>query len=151
MIFCPVEALGKIQHQFIGNYIRGGVWDRVNPSPQMSGDRPAQAVEGIAILHPNDIKKKWNGHGRAGIWRESVEFGRKEHETQKPLKLMIKLLNDFSINKTEIVFDPFMGSGTIAVACERLGRKWLGCELDPKYCAIAQARIDAERAQLKLF
>ena len=50
-----------------------------------------------------------------------------------------------------IVFDPFMGSGTTAVACERLGRKWFGCELEESYCKIAEKRIEAERAQLKLF
>ncbi len=50
-----------------------------------------------------------------------------------------------------IVFDPFMGSGTTAVASERLGRKWFGCELEPKYVEIANKRIEAERNQLKLF
>ena len=50
-----------------------------------------------------------------------------------------------------IVFDPFMGSGTTAVAAERKGYKWFGCELEPKYCEIANKRIEAERAQLKLF
>jgi modification methylase len=49
-----------------------------------------------------------------------------------------------------VVFDPFMGSGTSAVACERLGRRWFGCEISEAYCSIAQKRIDAERAQFKL-
>ena len=44
-----------------------------------------------------------------------------------------------------------MGSGTTAVACERLGRKWFGCELEESYCRIAEKRIEAEMAQLKLF
>lgn len=39
------------------------------------------------------------------------------------------------------VLDPFMGAGTTAVVCERLGRKWIGCELSPEYAAIAEARI----------
>ncbi|GAB2620041.1 DNA-methyltransferase [Novilysobacter erysipheiresistens] len=39
------------------------------------------------------------------------------------------------------VLDPFMGAGTTAVVCERLGRQWIGCELNPEYAAIAEARI----------
>ena len=75
---------------------------------------------------------------------------REEHPSQKPLEVIFKLLNVHS-DDGAIVFDPFMGSGTTAVACERLGRKWFGCELEPKYVAIANKRIEAERAQLKLF
>jgi len=73
----------------------------------------------------------------------------KEHTRGFPLKYPISVLNCFE--KAQTIFDPFMGSGTTAVACERLGRKWFGCELEPKYCAIANKRIEAERAQLKLF
>ena len=74
----------------------------------------------------------------------------KEHPTQKPEALIRWCLNEIAKDGT-IVFDPFMGSGTTAVACERLGRKWFGCELEPKYVAIANKRIEAERNQLKLF
>jgi DNA modification methylase len=49
------------------------------------------------------------------------------------------------------VLDPFMCAGTVAQVCLRAGRQFLGCELNPKYIAIAQARIDAERRQIKLF
>lgn len=40
-----------------------------------------------------------------------------------------------------LVLDPFMGAGTTAVVAQRLGRQWLGCELNPEYAAIAEARI----------
>jgi len=72
-----------------------------------------------------------------------------QHPTQKPDELFRWILVNYS--QGDIVFDPFIGSGTTAVACERLGRKWFGCELEPKYCEIANKRIEAERAQLKLF
>lgn len=75
---------------------------------------------------------------------------REAHPSQKPIEIIYKLLNVHS-GEGQIVFDPFMGSGTTAVACERLGRKWFGCELEPKYVEIANKRIEAERAQLKLF
>ena len=73
----------------------------------------------------------------------------KVHPTQKPDELFRWVLNMDDEYLT--VFDPFMGSGTTAVACERLGRKWFGCELVESYCRIAEKRIAAERAQLKLF
>lgn len=77
------------------------------------------------------------------------------HPTQKPTVLMRRILRDyFSMLDWPqcIIFDPFMGSGTTALACEKEGRKmWFGCELEPKYVAIANKRIEAERAQLKLF
>lgn len=73
-----------------------------------------------------------------------------EHRATFPIELPSYFINNFS-KKWDIVFDPFMGSGTTAVACERLGRKWFGCELEPKYCAIAEERIKRERDQLKLF
>lgn len=86
--------------------------------------------------------------------KKCAPSGQKEAGNDHPCPNRVEhscfLVNGFSAG-TDIIFDPFMGSGTTAVACERLGRKWFGCELEPKYCAIAQKRIDAERAQLKLF
>ena len=55
--------------------------------------------------------------------------------------------------KNDIVLDPFMGSGTSAVAAETLGRRWLGIELSPNYTEIARKRVNAfieERKQLEL-
>jgi DNA modification methylase len=51
----------------------------------------------------------------------------------------------------EPVVDPFLGSGTTAIACEQLNRRWIGIEISEKYCEIAAKRIERERQQLKLF
>ena len=75
----------------------------------------------------------------------------KFHPTQKPLPLFEWILREYKPVPSMVVFDPFMGSGTTAIACERGAYKWFGCELEPKYCEIANKRIEAERAQLKLF
>jgi len=72
------------------------------------------------------------------------------HPTQKPEKLINWCIENYSDNGSTI-FDPFLGSGTTAVICEGTGRKWVGCEVAPKYCAIARKRIAAEQAQGKLF
>lgn len=55
------------------------------------------------------------------------------------------------IDEVDLVLtDPFFGSGTTGVACERLGRKWIGIEISKEYCDIAVKRIEQERNQLKL-
>ena len=73
----------------------------------------------------------------------------RQHPTQKPLELFEYIFKEYA-KENWIIFDPYLGSGTTAVAAERLGRRWIGIEMEPKYCAIAQARVDAERNQLKL-
>ena len=63
------------------------------------------------------------------------------HETEKPVDLIEKLINIFSINSEHIVLDFTMGSGTTGVACMKLGRKFIGIELDKNYFDIAEKRI----------
>jgi len=70
------------------------------------------------------------------------------HPCPKPVGWALGFLNIF---KEGAVVDPFLGSGTTAVACERLKRKWIGIEISKEYCDIAVKRIEHERQQLKLF
>ena len=72
------------------------------------------------------------------------------HSCEKPVFLFSFIIETFG-NKTQTVFDPFIGSGTTAIACERLNRRWIGIEIEEKYCEIAAKRIEKERSQLKLF
>lgn len=71
----------------------------------------------------------------------------KEHPTQKPFALMIWCL---SYIEDGIVCDPFLGSGTTAIACERLNRRWIGIEISREYCDISVNRIKKEIAQYKM-
>ena len=61
-------------------------------------------------------------------------------ETQKPLELIRRIINASS-NENDIVLDPFMGSGTTAVACKQLNRRWVGFEISPEYCKIIAKRL----------
>jgi site-specific DNA-methyltransferase (adenine-specific) len=63
------------------------------------------------------------------------------HPTLKPQKLMEFLVCSYS-NQNDIVFDPFMGSGTTGVACALNGRKFIGIEKEEKYFEIAVKRIN---------
>lgn len=72
------------------------------------------------------------------------------HDTEKPVGLMSVLIENSS-NTGDVVFDPFMGSGTTAVAAQLTGRRWLGCEISEAYCAIAAKRINKASKQFSLF
>lgn len=61
-----------------------------------------------------------------------------------------KLLNLYT-KKGDVVYDPFMGTGTTAIACIREGRKYIGSELSSRYVAWANRRIENETRQLSLF
>ncbi len=63
-----------------------------------------------------------------------------EHPTQKPEKLIAKLILASS-NENDIVFDPFLGSGTTCVTAKKLNRKYCGIELNEKYCQYSIKRL----------
>ena len=69
--------------------------------------------------------------------------GPRLHPTQKPVRVMIDAIQ-WSANDCDCILDPFMGSGTTGVACGRIGRSFVGIELDPHYFSIAKSRIIAE-------
>lgn len=97
--------------------------------------------------------KDW-GHSAEGnfrdtfpsnIWNDiSIPFWsmpeNTEHPTQKPEKLLAKIILA-STNESDLVFDPFLGSGTTAVVAKKLGRKFVGVEVDEYYCCLAEKRL----------
>jgi len=68
------------------------------------------------------------------------EGERTPHPTQKPAALIEYLVKGWS-NEGDLVLDPFLGSGTTAVVCERLNRRWVGIEINPEYCELAKNRV----------
>lgn len=79
---------------------------------------------------------------------EALQDGR-HHPTQKPIAVMRWCLGLLPEAKT--ILDPFMGSGTTGIACVKLGRKFTGVELEPKYFDIACRRISEAMKQPDLF
>lgn len=75
--------------------------------------------------------------------------GGKVHPTQKPAALMVWCIN--RIGNPETILDPFMGSGTTGVAAMRLGRKFIGIEINETYFNIACERIENAQRQESLF
>jgi site-specific DNA-methyltransferase (adenine-specific) len=72
------------------------------------------------------------------------------HPTQKPIALFERLILSLT-SPGDLVLDPFLGSGTTAIACLRTGRHFIGIEKHEPYFLKAQERIDKERAQVRLF
>jgi site-specific DNA-methyltransferase (adenine-specific) len=64
-----------------------------------------------------------------------------DHPTQKSEKLFARLILA-STQPGELVFDPFLGSGTACVVAKKLGRRYLGIELDEEYCLLAEKRLE---------
>jgi len=88
---------------------------------------------------------------RFNIWKISNagKSGNK-HPATFPKQLAKDHITSWS-NEGDIIFDPFMGSGTTAIACLGLGRKYIGCEISSEYCKLAEERIKLFNQQLKLF
>lgn len=63
------------------------------------------------------------------------------HPTQKPEKLLAKLILASS-NAGDVVFDPFLGSGSTSVTAKKLGRQYIGIEVNPQYCVWAEKRLE---------
>ena len=91
-----------------------------------------------------------NTHRKIGANPDKPNQLRKNvHPTVKPIKLFEYLIK-LCTTKDSIVLDPFLGSGTTAIACVNLGRRWIGIEKDAEYCKIAEARIKEYQNQSKL-
>lgn len=69
---------------------------------------------------------------------------KRPHPTSFPVKLPTMCILDHGLNKTKTVLDPFMGIGSTAIACLRLGVDFIGFEIDSDYISVAQDRINNE-------
>lgn len=101
-----------------------------------------------------DFEMAWSSQKRAArifdyARGKALQDGR-EHPTQKPIELMRWCIEKLP-KDTQTILDPFMGSGTAGVACAKMGRKFIGIELEPKYFDIACKRIEEAYKQPDLF
>lgn len=94
----------------------------------------------------------WSGFRDEGVikgcWSVSRASMGRLHPNEKPADLLRHIVEKAP---GETILDPFMGSGTTGVACARLGRKFIGIEIDPKYFDIALRRIEHAHRQRDLF
>lgn len=127
------------------------IWVKPDGMPQFNGQGPGMGYESMVSAWCGAGHSKWNGGGKHGVFVFPKGEGTKPvHETQKPLKLLSELVRLFT-SPADTILDPFMGSGTTGVACAKMGRKFIGIELEPKYFDIACKRIEDAYAQPDMF
>jgi len=96
--------------------------------------------------------KKEDKRDRGDVWfipYETVQDS-KLHPASFPIKLPLMCIKLHGVRKDLVVYDPFMGSGSTALACIELGVNYLGTEIDGNYVKIAEQRIKEKTAQAKL-
>ena len=122
--------------------LRLGVWVKTNPTPQLTGDRPAQGWESIAYMHRDDRRSRWNGGGAHGNYVAPIP--RPEgHPTAKPLPLVSQWVRWFT-EPGDVVLDPYAGSGTTGVAAKASGRRAILVEIEERFCEIAARRLSQD-------
>ena len=102
-------------------------------------DNPTDDGEGQVALYARGNGKFQNNRKLSNTWFFAKPNASKEHPTMKPVGLCAKGVLAMS-EVGDIVFDPFLGSGSTLIACEQTGRRCFGCELDPKYCDVIRKR-----------
>ena len=130
------------------------VWLKTNPLPKIRQVSWRNSTEYILYAGKEKTEKcdytfNWLGQQEMlNVFQTPIlsgeERGQEElyHPTQKPLSIVGKLMR-VSSNPNDIVLDPFLGSGTTAVAAKALGRNFIGIEKNPEYCEIAEKRLRA--------
>ena len=121
------------------------VWDKGNATPNKWY---MQAYELILMLRKGPARNI-NDMGQKNILRVPNVLGIKYHPTEKPVELMMILIENSS-NEGDTVLDPFMGVCGGGIACKRLNRNFIGIEIDEKYFKIAEKRLE-QKEQMSIF
>jgi len=104
---------------------------------------------GETVINRNRLSpEEWSSWGSRGVWTIRSVRANDDHEAKFPIELPLRLIRLLS-EPGEIVLDPFLGSGTTAVAAIRAGRQYIGIEILPEYYELAKRNIDAELAKVK--
>lgn len=116
------------------------IWEKPNASPQFTGMGPAQPCEHFITAWCGRKKQKWNGGGKVGRYTYNSDKSNKRHDAQKPLALMEQLILDFTM-PGELLADPYFGSGRTLVAAKKLGRLYIGWEIDKRSFEVAKVAL----------
>ena len=123
-------------------------WHKSNPTPACNNKYLSDTEyiiyardPGVKLYGSYETKRKWyvSPYNKADkdMWH---------HPTIKPLDITVNMVENSTWGGGSLVLDPFMGSGTTAVACIRTGRRYVGFEIDRTYWETSQRRIASETA-----
>lgn len=156
-IFCGTNQIPQYMKIFKDKWFFRNllIWYKTNPAPRISKTNYLFACEYI-IYGINDkgrptdstfnFSKQSEMHNvfitTALQGKERLKQGHKSvHPTQKPLSILKKLIR-VSTKEGDVVLDVFAGVGSTAVACKQLKRRYLGCDIDPRYVYFAKKRLE---------
>ena len=135
------------------------IWKKNNPMPNFRGTRFTNAHETLIWASKNKKSKYTFNYQSLKCLNDDLQMrsdwtfpicsgkerlkrnGKKIHSTQKPESLLHRILLA-TTNKGDIVFDPFLGTGTTAVVSKKLGRNYYGIEKNKKYFVVAKDRVN---------
>ncbi len=146
------EIIRVSKHQIIfgGNYFADMlppsscwlVWDKLNGSSHYADCELAWTSFDKAV---RKYSFRWNGM----LQHDMKNKEQRHHPTQKPVELFKMILRDYAIrNGFTKIFDPYIGSGTTAIASKSLGLDWSGCDIKQKYIDITNKRLESVQAVL---
>ncbi len=124
-------------------------WYKPDAMPNMTGRMMTESTERILWFCPSGTQWTYNlkaaksmngGQNLRDVWTFGRTRDQRYHPTQKPLILMRRIV-ELLTNEGDVVLDPFMGSGTTLVAARNTGRRYIGCDINPDYVAVARRRL----------
>lgn len=129
------------------------IWWKPNAQPNITCRSFKQSTETLLwvakgkkwTFNYREMKEENEGKQMPNVWRIPVTPAREKvagrrHPTQKPLALVRRVLRA-ATRPGDLVLDPFMGTGTTAVACAEMGRRFVGCEVEPSWQPLVAERL----------
>ena len=162
-----IYTIGAVMQELGYWFINDVIWHKTNPTPNFMGTRLNNSHETL-IWAAKDKHSRFTFHYKTAkelnaesvsdvrrqmgsVWRFPVcsgkerlrdSDGKKLHSTQKPLKMLERIIA-ISSNQGDVVLDPFGGTMTTGAAAKKLGRRYIMIERDKRYCDYGQKRLDA--------
>lgn len=146
MAIIKVETIIQMAEKHGFYYKTTGIWHKKNPMPRNMNLHFVNSTEAWIYFTYKTRTGTFNNGGKVihdFIETSVTPYGERKygkHPTQKPEGLMQHFVEILS-NEDDYVLDPFMGSGTTGVVAKRMGRNFIGIELDEKYFKISEDRI----------
>lgn len=146
MAIIKVSILIEIAMKHGFYYKTTGIWHKTNPMPRNMNLHFVNSTEAWIYFTFGARTGTFNNCGKmqhdffetSSATSSERKYG--SHPTQKPIALMLKFVSLLS-NENDVVFDPFMGSGSAGVAAKMLNRNFIGVEINKQYYETAQKRI----------
>jgi len=149
-----IHSVGFAMQQLNMKILNSITWQKPNPPPNLSCRYFTHSTETILWASKNhkskhcfnysQMKEENGGKQMKDVWQFTTPskaektFGK--HSTQKPLILLERIISA-ATNIGDLVLDPFLGSGTTAIACKKLKRHYIGIEQSSEYISLAKKRL----------